>query len=338
MAHTRRKLVLAGGSGFLGTIVAEWFVERGWDVVILTRRPRDRCEAIREAAWDGRTQGAWCAELEGADAVVNLAGRSVDCRYGPRNRRAIMDSRIESTRVLGEAIANCRQPPRVWLNSSTATIYKHSHDRPMDEARGEIEATQEAHDAFSIEVATAWEKTFAAAPTPATRKLALRIAMVLSPRAGTVFRILRRLARCGVGGAMGDGRQFMSWIHEIDFCRAVEWLIGRDDVSGAVNVAAPNPLPNREVMRLIRRRCGLPFGLPIPRPLLEIGAFVLRTETELVLKSRRVVPGRLTEQGFAFEFPNLKDAVDELERRLRGNPRSTGVGNDSRNQRQACSA
>jgi uncharacterized protein len=310
------KYVLAGGSGFLGRTLAKWFADRSGDVVLLSRQPQDRLPGIREIAWDGRTLGPWKGELEGAVALINLAGRSVDCRYHARNRRLMMDSRVESTRILGEAIRTCQSPPRVWLNSSTATIYKHSFDQPMDEATGIIGATPEAKDAFSIDVARAWEQAFNEASTPATRKIALRTAMVLSAEPGTVFRVLRRLTRWGLGGAMGNGRQYMSWIHEVDFCRAVEWLIARDEIAGVVNVAAPHPLPNREVMRLIRKTCGAPFGLPASRLMLEIGAFFLRTETELVIKSRRVVPRRLLESGFEFTHAQLAGALQDLQRRI----------------------
>jgi uncharacterized protein (TIGR01777 family) len=248
--------------------------------------------------------------------LINLAGRSVDCRYHARHRREILESRIHSTRVLGEAIAQCDRPPRVWLNSSTATIYKHSLDRSMDEATGEIGATPEAKDAFSIEVARAWEAAFNEARAPLTRKVTLRTAMVFSRVEGTVFRVLRRLARCGLGGHMDDGRQFVSWIHEDDFCRAIHWLIDRDDFTGVVNLAAPQPVPNAELMRIFRRLCGAPFGLPAARWMLECGAFFLRTETELIVKSRKVVPARLLASGFQFRFSEVEAALREIEGRL----------------------
>lgn len=318
------KVVLAGGSGFLGRLLADYFAGHNIEVVILTRSPSESPGAPREILWDGRTRGEWCAELDGAHVLINLAGRSVNCRYHERNRREIIESRILPTRVLGEAIARCQQPPQVWLNSSTATIYRHSLDRPMDEATGEIGATAEAKDAFSIDVARAWEAAFTEARTPATRKLALRTAMVFGNVEGTVFRVLRRLARCGLGGRMADGRQFVSWIHADDFCRAVDWLIEREEFSGPVNVAAPNPLPNAEMMRSFRRVCGAPFGLPATRWMLELGAFLLRTETELIVKSRRVVPSRLLESGFQFRFPALEEALRELEGRLRGSRSAAG--------------
>jgi uncharacterized protein len=302
-----RRIILAGGNGMLGQLLARRLVARGDDVIVLARVPRtDR--AAREVAWDGETMGQWTDEVDGADAVINLAGRSVDCRYTARNRRLIWDSRINSTRVLGKAIARCLRPPRVWLNASTATIYRHSFERPMDEASGEIGATPEAKDAFSVEVAQAWELALTSALTPSTRRVALRIAMVLS-REGGVFPVMRRLVRLGLGGCMADGRQFISWIHEEDFCRAVEWLLAHDDIAGAVNLAAPEPVPNREFMRRLRETCGAPFGLPASRWMLEAGAAFLRTETELILKSRRVVPARLAAAGFAFRYPTLQSAL-----------------------------
>ena len=233
-------------------------------------------------------------------------------------RREILESRVDSTRVLGEAIARCNRPPRVWLNASTATIYKHTFDRPMDEATGVIAATPEAKDAFSIEVAEAWEQTLHEAHTPATRKVALRTAMVFAPGEGGVFRVLRRLTRYGLGGPVAGGNQFMSWIHEDDFCRAVEWLIGRDELSGPVNIASPNPIPHRDMMKILRRECHVPFGLPATRWMLGVAAFVHRTEAELILKSRRVVPGRLLASGFQFRFPRMEDAVREIEGRVHG--------------------
>jgi uncharacterized protein len=256
-------------------------------------------------------------ELDGAGALINLAGRSVNCRYNEHNRREILESRVESTRVLGEAIARCNTPPPVWLNASTATIYKHTFDREMDEATGEIGATPEAKDAFSIEVAQAWEQTLDKAPTPSTRKVALRTAMIFATDSGGVYRTLRSLTRWGLGGTIAGGRQFISWIHEDDFCRAIQWLINRDDFGGPVNVASPNPVTQREMMRIIRRELGVPFGLPATRTMLEVAAFVHRTEAELIIKSRRVVPDRLIAAGFQFRFPRMEDAVREIEGRLR---------------------
>jgi uncharacterized protein (TIGR01777 family) len=310
----RERIILAGGNGFLGQALAAWFSPRNFDVVTLTRRPGAVPPNVRQVAWDGRTTGAWAGELEGARALINLAGRSVNCRYHARNRHEILASRVDSTRALADAVSRCSKPPAVWLNSSTATIYKHSLAISMDE-RGEIGATPEAKDAFSIEVARAWEEAFAQAVLPGTRKVVLRSAMVLGAGSNSVFPVLRRLARFGLGGKMASGRQFVSWIHEKDFCRAIDWLIQRGDFAGVVNVAAPNPVTNDEMMRIFRRVCGVPLGLPAARWMLEIGAFFLRTETELIIKSRRVVPGRLTADGFIFEFADLEAAVRDLERR-----------------------
>src|SRR5437879_11621910 len=249
----RNRIVVAGGSGFIGRLLTDRLVSGNNDVIVLTRSPGPAAQSIRLVGWDGRTLGDWARELDGASALINLAGRSVNCRYNERNRREILESRVDSTRVLGKAIANCRKPPQVWLNASTATIYKHTFDREMDEATGEIGATPEAKDALSIEVARAWEETFNEALTPATRKIALRTAMVFSADEGGVYRTLRGLTRWGLGGTIAGGHQFISWVHEVDFCRVVEWLLDRDDLNGPVNVASPNAIPQREMMRIIRR-------------------------------------------------------------------------------------
>lgn len=306
------RIILAGGSGFLGGALAKRFRAHGDEVVILARSPKPRTDGVREVAWDGETLGAWASELDGALAVINLSGRSVDCRYTPRNRRILIDSRVKPTRAIGEAIARRAVPPRVWLNASSATIYRHTYGPAWDESCTDFAATPEAKDAFSLEIIHAWELALSEARTPATRKVALRTTMVLGHARNSVLPVLRRLARLGLGGRMGDGRQFVSWIHEEDFCRAVEWVIEREDISGPVNMAAPNPLPNAGMMRVMRRVCGAPFGLPAAKWMLEVGAFFLRTETELILKSRRVAPGRLLASGFQFQFPDFESAVRNL--------------------------
>ena len=311
-----RRIVLAGGGGFLGQLLASYFQPRGWESIVLARRPSAKA-AFKEIAWDGRTIGDWAQSLEGAEAVINLAGRSVNCRYNADNRRAIMESRVDSTRVLGEAIARCTTPPRTWLNSSTATIYKHTFGPPHDEASTDFATAAEAKDEFSVSVARAWEGAFDEASTPRTRKVALRTTLVFGISAGGVFQILRRLARFGLGGRMGSGGQFVSWIHEEDFCHAVEWALEHPELVGPVNMAAPHPLTNSQMMQTFRRVCGIPLGLPATERMLEIGAFVMRTETELLLKSRRVIPGKLLAGGFQFQFPNLEEALRDLERRVR---------------------
>jgi len=306
------KLILAGGTGQLGGVLARGLSERGHDVVVLSRGRSDGTSVVR---WDGRGLGAWAGVVDGADAVINLAGRSVNCRYSRANLSSMMDSRIDSTRALGMAIQAATRPPRVWLQMSTATIYAHRFDAPNDEASGRIggdEPGVPAHWRASIDIARAWERALAEAPTPTTRKVALRSAMVMSPDRGGAFDILSRLARYGLGGPIAGGRQFMSWIHDRDFVRVVAFLLERDDLAGPVNVAAPSPLPQREFMATLRRTIGTPIGLPATAWMAELGAFVLRTETELIFKSRRVVPGRLLDAGFHFEHPNWATAAREL--------------------------
>jgi uncharacterized protein len=307
------KIVIPGGSGHVGAILARTFQSDGHDVVVLSRRPRR--SAWRVVAWDGETIGDWVREIDGADVVVNLAGRSVNCRYNDANRQAILDSRVRSTRVVGEAIARSRRRPRVWLQASTATIYSHRYDAANDERTGILgghELRAPSTWRFSIDVACAWEAALDAAEVGETRKVALRSAMVMSPEPGGIFDTLYRLVRLGLGGRAGDGRQFVSWIHWMDFVRALRWLIEHDETAGVVNVAAPGPLPHAEFMRVLRATAGVPVGLPGTSWMLEFGAFVLRTETELVLKSRRVVPGRLLGRGFVFRYPSWPDAAANL--------------------------
>lgn len=307
------RIVIPGGSGQVGTILARHFAGAGHDVCVLSRSRAQ--SSWRTVEWDARSLGPWVRELDGADAVINLAGRSVNCRYTARNRAEIMNSRVDSTRVVGQAIAACTSPPRVWLQASTATIYAHRFDAPNDEATGLIGGSEpDAPDTwkFSIDVATAWERECEYAATPGTRKVLLRSAMTMSPDRGGIFDTLMGLVRKGLGGKAGDGRQFISWIHERDFCRAIDWLIARDDAAGAFNLAAPNPLPNAEFMRLLRHAAGVKVGLPATAWMLELGAVFMRTETELILKSRRVVPRRLIEAGLAFEHPEWGGAAAEL--------------------------
>jgi uncharacterized protein (TIGR01777 family) len=310
----KKRILIAGGSGFLGQALAHHFLNVDWDVVILTRSPGQSGLFGRQVSWDAGTLGEWAREVERSAAVINLTGKSVNCRYNAQNRREILESRVNSTRVLGEAIGRCSQPPQVWLNASTATVYRHTFGEPWDE-RGQTEATAEAKDRFSVEVACAWELALNEASTPRTRKVAMRMAMVLGLGKNSVFPVLHRLTKLGLGGRMGTGRQFVSWIHEADYCRSVEWLIAHTDFEGPVNLVAPNPLPNAEMMRALRHVCGVPFGLPATDWMLEVGAFVLRTETELLIKSRRVIPGRLLKSGFAFQFPTIRAAFEDLTRR-----------------------
>ncbi len=311
------RIVIAGASGFIGAYLAEAFRSEGAEVRLIGRRGAD-------AAW-GQT-AAITDLLEGADLLINLAGKSVNCRYGPANRAEILRSRIETTRELGAAIAACRVPPTLWINSSTATIYRHAEDRPMTESTGEIGT------GFSVGIATAWEQELAAAPTPRTRKVALRMAIVLGD--GSALLPLLRLVRFGLGGPQLDGpwfrtrarvaagtfhefrarwgRQKFSWIHISDVLGIVRFLREHEELAGAVNASSPHPVDNVTLMRTLRRVLRVPFGLPAPRPVLEVGTALIRSETELVLKSRWVVPERLIAAGYAFEYPELEPAVRQI--------------------------
>jgi uncharacterized protein (TIGR01777 family) len=315
------RIVIPGGSGQVGEILARHFHAQGHAVTVLSRTPQSTSQRPwRVVAWDDSAESSWARELEGSNIVINLAGRHVNCRYTPENRREIYDSRIRTTQLLNEVIAALRNPPRLWLNASTATIYRHALDRPMDEATGELGGGEPGAPEtwnFSIEVARDWERAFFATPTPHTRKVAMRSAITLGPDRGSVFEVLLNLVRCGLGGHQGSGAQFVSWIHDADFVRAVDWLIAREDFTGIVNIASPNPLPNRAFMRAFREAWGTRVGLPASAWMIEAGCFLMRTESELVLKSRRVVPGRLLESGFKFQFPEWPFAARDLVARWR---------------------
>jgi uncharacterized protein (TIGR01777 family) len=313
------KIIIPGGSGQVGQMLVRAFLRRGDECVVLTRTPAGislapDSDGARTVVWDGKTLGPWADEIDGADVVINLAGRSVNCRYHTRNLAAMMSSRVDSTRIVGVAIAAAKNPPRVWLQASTATIYAHRFDAANDEETGKIggdEPDVPALWARSIAIARAWEAELAAADTPSTRKVALRSAMTMSPDRGGVFSVLARLCRMGLG-RQGDGRQFVSWIHEEDFVAAVDFLIAREDLAGAFNLCAPEPVTNRGFMKALREALGSRIAIPVPRWAMEIGAFFMRTETELVLKSRRVVPTRLLKAGFVFRHPHWPEAAKDL--------------------------
>ena len=311
------KIVIPGGTGQVGSVLERQFTRDGHKVVRLSRRSRDASRGI--VIWDGETVQSWADEINGADVVINLAGRSVNCRYNDENRKQMMDSRVKSTKLIGEVIAAAPKPPKVWLQASTATIYAHRFDEPNDDINGIIGGDEpDAPDTwrFSIEVAKAWEKAANEAQTHNTRKVLMRSAMTMSPDRGGIFDTLLGLVRKGLGGTAGDGKQYISWVHEEDFVRAVYWLIEHEELSGPVNIASPHPLPNKEFMKTLREAAGVSFGLPAPlKVMLEIGAIVMQTETELILKSRRVVPARLTMSGFEFNYPHWKEAAVDLFRR-----------------------
>ncbi|GGE95803.1 TIGR01777 family oxidoreductase [Hymenobacter cavernae] len=298
------KMIIAGGNGFLGKHLARYFTQLGYRVIILSRKRGYRIGMLH---WDGHNLGSWTAALEGAAVVLNLAGRSVNCRYNIVNQYAIIRSRVDSTKVLGEAIARCQNPPVVWLNASTATIYA---DTP-DEQPANTEADGVIGRGFSERVAQQWEAEFWVAATPRTRRVALRTAIVLGADGGALP-VMARLARRGLATPHGNGQQWMSWLHVDDFCRAVELLVARPDLEGAFNLCAPQPIRNREFNAQLCRHYQPRWQLPQPKWLLEIGAFLLRTETELILKSRKVAPQRLLENGFTFRYPSCDLAFTDL--------------------------
>lgn len=312
------KIVLAGGSGHVGAVLIRHFLARGDEVVVFSRRIRD-ADSVRYVEWDGVTLGGWAEELDSADVVINLAGRSVNCRYTPENLDEMFASRIDSTRILGEAIGLCVVAPKVWLQSSTATIYAHRFDSANDEATGILGGDEVGVPELwgkSISIAKAWERVLWEAEVPGVRRVAMRSAMTMSVDQGSVFNVLSGLVRRGLGGRLGSGKQYVSWIHEHDFARAVQFLIDHE-VDGAVNLCAPGPLPQEEFASELRRAWGVGFGLPAADWMVELGCWAMRTESELVLKSRRVVPGRLLELGFRFDFPEWGGAADDLVRRIK---------------------
>jgi uncharacterized protein len=314
------KIVIPGGTGQVGVLLGRAFHADGHEVIVLGRNPSNAPWSTLE--WDAESLGEWVASLNGADVVINMAGQNVNCRYTAANRKEIIASRVNSTRLIGEAINQVANPPKIWLQASTATIYSHRFDAPNDEYSGIIggqETDAPKKWQYSIKVAQAWERTLDEAQVRNTRKIKLRSAMIMSPGRDGIFDTLLKLVRVGLGGRAGSGKQYVSWIHEIDFIRSINWLIENPDVEGVVNIASPNPLPYVEFISAIRTAWGIRLGLPATHWMLEIGSFFLRTETELVLKSRRVVPGKLLNKGFKFAYPNWSGAVNELVQRWREN-------------------
>jgi len=319
------RIIIPGGSGQIGTILARHLHAAGHEVTVLSRNPKP---AIWQTLpWDGLTRGPWTAELDRSDAVIHLSGRSVNCRYTPENRREIIDSRVKPTLLLGEVIASSPTPPKLWMNASTSTFYRNALDVPQDEFTGELgdlpaeRGTHEPADqpetwAFSIDVANRWEQALAAIPTPHTRKIRLRTSMTMSHDHGGVFSVLSRLTCLGLGGTEGTGRQFVSWLHYLDYCRITDLLLEHPEITdasnGIINMTAPDPLPNRDFMRALRKAWHMPIGLPATSWMIEIGTFLLRTESELVLKSRRAVPTVLLRAGYQFAFPTWPEAAADL--------------------------
>ncbi len=293
------KIILVGASGYLGQALIPFLRNADHQLTVISRH--DPKSGVRFVKWDGETMGHWAREFESADAVINLAGRTVNCRYNDENKRQILDSRVQTTTLIGRAIADAKTPPTVWLNAASATIYRDARDHPMNEESGEIGS------GFSVEVCHAWEQTLFAAPVDC-RRVALRLAMVFGAPHGGITDAFEALVKLGFGGPMVGGGQYISWIHLHDFTRAIAFLLD-SELDGPVNIAAPCPLTNAQFLSTLRRALKIPYALPTARWQLEIGAFAGRTETELLLKSRRVVPTRLLEAGFNFDYPNWQSAA-----------------------------
>lgn len=305
-----KTVVIFGANGFLGRYLCRYFSQQGAEVVAIARSREGWSGDGMFLEWDGENQGPWALSLEGADAVINLTGKSVNCRYTPMNRDLILQSRVKSTTAIGKAIAGCAIPPKVWLNASTATWYRHAEDRPQNDWLGEQGS------GFSYEIAQAWEDAFYKADIPAaTRKVALRIGMVLANEKNTVYQVLFKLASRGMGGTMGTGRQRISWIHMDDFLRAVDFIIKDPFLNGCINITAPEFPTNREWMAYFRRTAGIKFGLPANEWMMRLGAWLLRTETELVLKSRWADPVRLKDAGFHWRWDRAESAIQNLRAR-----------------------
>lgn len=295
------KIIIAAGTGFLGRNLERYFIEKGNQVYILTRNPKRK----NEVYWDAQTLDKWKDFLEDSDVLINLTGKSVDCRYTDENKKEIYTSRIESTKVLQQAIDNCINKPKVWLNASSATIYVHSEKHLNTEENGII------GDDFSMNICKSWEKEFFKVGHDEVRKVALRTSIVLGKNGGAFPKLLQ-ITKLGLGGKQGKGNQNVSWIHVDDFCRAVEWIIENENISGPINVTAPNPLSNEELMKKLRARLRMPFGMNAPIWQLEIASIFLRTETELLLKSRNVYPEILVKNNFRFSFPDIDVTLQNL--------------------------
>jgi len=298
------KIVIAGGNGYIGKVLSQHFGQYSNEIVILSRKEKEQTGNIRTILWDGKNIRDWVVELEHSDLLINLCGKNVNCRYTRKNQQEIIDSRIVPTKLLGSAVQTLENPPKLWINVTSSTIYRHAEDRPQTEQNGEIGY------GFSIDVCKAWESTFFEQQTPATRKVALRMAIVLGRTDGAFPRLLN-LAKFGLGGQQGDGEQYVSWVHEQDVALSVEWLLNHD-ITGIVNCAAPNAVKNRDLMACIRKSYGAPFGLPSSAWLLEIGARIIGTETELILKSRWVEPENLVNSGFKFQYNKIEEAVHDI--------------------------
>ena len=307
MSSPLGKVIIAGGSGFLGQALASSLLKDGYEVVILVRSEKTGLHG-KFVYWDAKNLGDWSKELEGATALFNLAGRSIDCRYTEKNKALILNSRIDSTKALGEAIKRCEEPPKVWLNASTATVYKDIRGdlKPHDE-NSETDA-----EGFAEDVGRAWEKTFFDASNEGVRQVAMRISIVLG-EGGGAFPVMRRLTKLGLGGRQGPGTQWISWLHIDDWVGIAKFLMKNSAIFGPVNLAAPNPVTNQEFMRCMRKQFApLGIGFPAPTPAIYLGGVFMGTEPDLVLKSRKVISRVLAEQKFDFKFPQIGKALSSF--------------------------
>jgi uncharacterized protein (TIGR01777 family) len=295
------KIVIAGGKGFLGTALYRYFKEKGDEVWVLSRNPKH----ANEHYWDGKTLGKWQEVLEGAAVLINLAGKSVNCRYTVANKAAILASRIDATHILQEAVLKQQSPPRIWINASSATTYIHASTQKMDEFDGII------GDDFSMNICKQWEQAFFKDNTLNIRKVAARTAIVLGNEGGALPH-LKTLVQCYLGGRQADGKQMVSWIHIEDFCRAIDFIIQDEGLYGPVNVTAPIAITNEVFMAALRKRYKKRYGLNQSKWMLELGAALIGTETEMLLKSRWVYPEKLLLQQFVFKYPKLKSALNHL--------------------------
>jgi uncharacterized protein len=303
MEHGR--IVLAGGSGFLGRALATDLSAHGYAVTVLTRTPHTTsASGVQQVFWDGRTLGPWAQTLDGALAVINLAGKNVNCRATAPNRREILYSRLDSVHVVGQAISRCKEPPRTWLQASSLAIYGDTGPRICDE-------NAPPGVGFPVETCLLWEQALRAQQVPQTRKVALRIGFVLGHDGGALP-TLTALTRAFLGGAVGSGQQYISWLHIADWNRVVRWLLDHSEVDGVVNITGPEPVTNAELMRALRRTLGRPWSPPVPVWAAHIGAWAMRTEADLALQGRRCVPRRLQEHGFMFNYPQLEPALCDV--------------------------
>ena len=300
----KMRIVLAGGSGFIGKSLTPLLLARNYEVVVLTRSASTQRADVRYAQWDGKTIGEWAQCIDGAAAVVNLTGRSVNCRHTAESRREIIESRVNSVRVLGEAMTKCAHPPKVFVQAAGIGIYGDGGDRWCDEN------APHGND-FIAEVCKRWEAAFDALEVPGTRKVLLRLGVVLGPNGG-FLKVLSRLTRFFLGGQVGDGQQFISWIHIADLNCAIRWTIEREDVAGVFNATSPNPVRNADFMRELRGVLRRPWTPPVPKWAARIGSWLMKTEASLAFVSQRAIPKHLLESGFKFEFPEPRPALANI--------------------------